>query len=167
MPDLIRHIKGLANIEDTTPPPSAVPPFAEAKGNPQLDYGLIFVAEGCRVRGRSGAVADIIVRDLTAAGISARAEFPEHLQRSGDTAASDRILACQYANAALNAIENSETFVMTAKQNGIVKTIAMSDVIDAGVIIPDPNVPNMFVSNEYVSPDDPLIRAAIESGVFI
>jgi 6-phosphofructokinase 1 len=131
------------------------------------DYGLIFVAEGCRLRGRSGAVADIIVRDLAAAGIYARAEFPEHLQRSGDTSASDRILAAEFADAALNAIENNETFVMTAKSGNEVKTIALADVIDAGVPLPDPNVPDMVVSNEYVPPAHPLIRVAMESDVFV
>ena len=131
------------------------------------DYGLIFVAEGCKLRGRSGEIADIIVRDLKAAGISSRAVFPEHLQRSGDTTAPDRILAARFAAAALNAIENNETFVMTALQNGVVKTVSMKDVIDSGVILADPNVPDMCVSNEYVSPNDPLIRTAAESGVFI
>jgi len=141
--------------------------FIAAKCRDGADYGLIFAAEGCRVRGRSGKVADIIARDLEAAGISARAEFPEHLQRSGDTAASDRILAAEYANAALNAIENNETFVMTAKRGGEIKTIDLAEITDAGVHIPDPNVPGMFVSNEYVSPDNPLIRVAAESGIFI
>jgi 6-phosphofructokinase 1 len=131
------------------------------------DYGLIFVAEGCRVRGRSGRIADIIVRDLTAAGIPARAEFPEHLQRSGDTASTDRILAAGFADAAIAAIENNETFVMTAKRGNEIKTIALSDVIAAGVSLPDPNVPNMSVSNEYVSPSDPLIKAAANLGVFV
>ena len=144
LPDLIAHIK-----------------------KQPMDYGLIFVAEGCHVRGRSGAVADIIVRDLVAAGVSARAEFPEHLQRSGDTTAPDRILAAEFAHAALNAIENNETFVMTAKRGDAVKTVALQDVVDAGVILADPNIPNMFVSNEYVSPDNPMIKVLMESGIFI
>ncbi|MDR3208361.1 MAG: 6-phosphofructokinase [Rickettsiales bacterium] len=131
------------------------------------DYGLVFVAEGCHIRGRSGRAADIIVRDMTAAGIGARAEFPEHLQRSGDTAASDRILAAEFAGAALAAIENNETFVMTAKRGKEIKTMALSDVIAAGVPVPDPNVPNMSISNEYVSPSDPLVKAAMDMGVFV
>ncbi|MDR2268997.1 MAG: 6-phosphofructokinase [Rickettsiales bacterium] len=144
LPDLISHIK-----------------------KQSTDYGLIFVAEGCHIRGRSGAVADIIVRDLTAAGISARAEFPEHLQRSGDTSAPDRILAAEFAASALAAVENNETFVMTARQNGTVKTIPLNDVINAGVIIADPNIPKMFVSNEYVSADDPLVKTVAALGIFI
>jgi 6-phosphofructokinase 1 len=147
MPDLIKHIT--YHISHVT------------------DYGLIFVAEGCHVRGRSGAIADIIVRDLTAAGIGARAEFPEHLQRSGDTAASDRILAARFAAAALAAVENNETFVMTAKCGGEVKTLALADVVAAGVPIPDPNIPGMSISNEYVSPSDPLIKSATDLGVFV
>jgi len=131
------------------------------------DYGLIFAAEGCRLRGRSGAIAEIITRDLKAAGLSTRAVFPEHLQRSGDTIATDRILAARFANAALNAIENNETFVMTSLQNGAVKTISITDVINAGVELADPNIPGMSVSNEYVSPSDPLIKVAKESGIFI
>ncbi|MDR1027743.1 MAG: 6-phosphofructokinase [Rickettsiales bacterium] len=144
LPDLVKHIGGLPT-----------------------DHGLIFVAEGCRIRGRSGAPAEIIVRDLVAAGIPAKAEFPEHLQRSGDTAADDRILAAQFAEAALAAVENNETFVMTALDGDRVKTIPISDVVDAGVPLPDPNVPNVAISNEYVSSTDPLIAVARNLGIFL
>lgn len=133
----------------------------------KLDYGLIFVAEGCKLRGRSGPIAEIIQRDLKTAGIPSRAVFPEHLQRSGDTIASDRILAARFAEAALNAIDNNETFVMTALQNGIVKTMSVDEVLAHGVQLDDPNIPGMVVSNEYVSESDPLIQAAAESGIFI
>ena len=132
-----------------------------------LDYGLIFVAEGCKIRGRSGQPAEIIRRDLEHAGISARAEFPEHLQRSGDTCETDRILAAQFCAAALDAIENNETMVATVRQNGIVKTVPLLEIVNSGVPVKDPNVPNMMVSNEYVSPADPLIKVATNLGVFI
>ncbi|MDR1826235.1 MAG: 6-phosphofructokinase [Rickettsiales bacterium] len=144
MPDLIEHIKSRPT-----------------------DYGLIFVAEGCKLRGRSGEIAEIIARDFKAAGIPARAVFPEHLQRSGDTTATDRILAARFASAALDAVDNNETFVMTALQNNTVKTISMKEVLDSGVILADPNIPNMTVSNEYVSPNDPLIKTATDLGIFI
>ena len=144
LPDLINHIK-----------------------NEPSDYGLIFVAEGCQIRGRSGEVAEIITRDMAKAGFSARTGFPEHLQRAGDTTAADRILAAQYATAALNAIENKETFVMTARSGGVVKTVSLTDIMNAGVTIKDPNIPGAMVSNEYVPQDHSLIQVARDSGIFI
>ncbi|MDO4423865.1 MAG: 6-phosphofructokinase, partial [Pseudomonadota bacterium] len=89
--DLVRHIK-----------------------NSATDYGIIIVSEGISLRGHSGRPADMISRKLTAAGIINRTAFPEHTQRAGDTIASDRILATRFADCALNAIENGETYVMTA-----------------------------------------------------
>lgn len=144
LPDLVAHIK-----------------------KQRADHGLIFVAEGCKIRGRSGAPAEIIMRDLTAAGVPSRAEFPEHLQRSGDTAAGDRILAARFAEAALSAVENNETFVMTALDGDRVKTIPLADVIAAGVPVPDPNVPNVAISNEFVEASDPLISVAKNLGIFV
>ena len=146
LPDLVKHI---------------------VSANEVVDHGLIFVAEGCKVRGRSGAVSEIIAKDLAAAGIPCRAVFPEHLQRAGDTAAPDRILAARFAHAALDAVDNNETFVMTSLSAGQVKTVSIADVIKSGVPLDDPNIPGMIVSNEYVSPSDPLIKVAREMGAFI
>ena len=80
------------------------------------DYGIIIVSEGISLRGHSGRPADMISRKLTAAGIVNRTAFPEHMQRAGNTVPSDRILAIKMADAALDAIANNETYVMTALQ---------------------------------------------------
>lgn len=131
------------------------------------DYGIIMVAEGISLRGHSGRPADMISRQLSAAGIVNRTAFPEHNQRAGDTAASDRLLATAMADAALNAIDNNETFVMTALQNGKVKTVALSDVVSAGESVIDPNISNLKTSNAYVSSDDPLLEVAHDMGIYI
>lgn len=135
--------------------------------NQPRDYGIILVSEGISLRGRSGKPAEIISRDLTAANISNRAAFPEHTQRAGDTTATDRLLATTMANCALDAIENNETNVMTAMQNGVCKTIPLADFFAAGDIVKDPKIPDMEVSNEYVGPDDPLLSIADSMGIYI
>jgi 6-phosphofructokinase 1 len=135
--------------------------------NQPRDYGIILVSEGISIRGHSGRAADMISRKLTAAGIVNRAEFPEHTQRTGDTLATDRLLAANMADCALNAIENNETYVMTAFQNNMVKTIPLSEFFDAGEIVKDPKIPNMVVSNSYVSPDDPLLAIADNMGIYV
>ncbi|MDL2295405.1 ATP-dependent 6-phosphofructokinase [Lachnospiraceae bacterium OttesenSCG-928-E19] len=135
--------------------------------NTPRDYGIIMVSEGISLRGHSGKPADMISRKLTAAGITNRAAFPEHTQRAGDTLATDRILAARFADCALDAIENNETYVMTAMQNGIVKTIPLSEFFDAGEQVRDPKIPDMIVSNSYVDPDDPLLEIAEKLGIYI
>ena len=135
--------------------------------NAPTDYGVIVVAEGISLRGHSGRPADMISRQLTAAGIPNRTAFPEHTQRAGDTTASDRLLATAMADAALNAIENNETYVMTALQNGAVKTVSLSEFTNAGELVVDPNIPDLKTSNAYVSLDDPLLDIAHNMGIYI
>ena len=135
--------------------------------NAPTDYGVIVVAEGISLRGHSGRPADMISRQLTAAGIPNRTAFPEHTQRAGDTTASDRLLATAMADAALNAIENNETYVMTALQNGAVKTVSLSEFTNAGELVVDPNIPDLKTSNAYVSLDDPLLDIAHDMGIYI
>ena len=135
--------------------------------NAPTDYGVIVVAEGISLRGHSGRPADMISRQLTAAGIPNRTAFPEHTQRAGDTTASDRLLATAMADAALNAIENNETYVMTALQNGAVKTVSLSEFTNAGELVVDPNIPDLKTSNASVSLDDPLLDIAHDMGIYI
>ncbi len=131
------------------------------------DYGIILVAEGVKIRGHSGRPADIISRKLTAAGVINRTAYPEHIQRAGDTVASDRILATSMANTALNAIDNNETFVMTAYQDGQCRTVALSEFFAAGELAADPKISGMRTSNAYVSPDNPLLDVAYNMGIYI
>ena len=131
------------------------------------DYGIIMVAEGVSLRGHSGRPADIISRKLTAAGIANRAAFPEHTQRAGDTVATDRIIAAQMADTALNAIENNETYVMTVMECGECRAIPMAEFYAAGEIMDDPNIRNMKTSNSYVSPENPLLSVATDMGIYI
>ncbi len=131
------------------------------------DYGIIIVAEGISLRGHSGRPADMIARKLTAAGIVNRTAFPEHTQRAGDTVASDRILATRFADCALDAIENNETYVMTALECGDVHTVALSDFVAAGDCEHDPKVPELLTSNAYVAHDEPLLQVAYDMGVYI
>lgn len=135
--------------------------------NASTDYGIIVVSEGITLRGHSGKPADMISRALNKAGIPNRTAFPEHTQRSGDTTASDRLLATAMADAALNAIENNETYVMTALENGRVKTVSLAEFVDAGEAVTDPNIPTMVTSNAYVSTDDPLLEIAHDMGIYI
>lgn len=132
-----------------------------------MDYGIIIVAEGISLRGHSGRPADMIARKLTAAGIANRTAFPEHMQRAGDTVASDRILAARFADCALNAIENGETYVMTSLDCGDVRTVALSDFVAAGDCAVDPKVPELLTSNAYVAPDEPLLEVAYNMGIYI
>ncbi len=140
--------------------------IAHIKNSP-TDYGIIIVSEGISLRGHSGRPADMISRKLTAAGITNRTAFPEHTQRTGDTTATDRILATRMADAALHAIENNETYVMTIADGYECRTIPMSEFYAAGDIVSDPHIPDMQTSNAYVSPDDPLLDIAYHSGIYI
>ncbi len=135
--------------------------------NTQPDYGVIMVAEGITLRGHSGRPADMISRKLTAAGIVNRTAYPEHIQRAGDTTATDRILATRFADCALRAIENNETYVMTALECDDVHTVALSEFVGAGEIVRDPKIPDLMTSNAYVSPDDPLLSVAHNMGIYI
>lgn len=131
------------------------------------DYGVIIVSEGISLRGHSGRPADMISRKLTAAGIVNRTAFPEHTQRAGDTTAADRILASRMADCALHAIDNGETYVMTALDCNGCKTVALSDFVAAGETVRDPKIPDLMTSNAYVSPDDPLLDIAPHLGIYI
>lgn len=139
---------------------------AHIKKQPR-DYGIILVSEGIKLRGHSGRPADMISRQLSAAGIANRTAFPEHTQRAGDTVATDRILAANFANAALNSIDNNETYVMTTLQNGAIKTIPLADFFSAGDIVRDANIKGLETSNAYVSPSDPLLQIAENMGIYI
>lgn len=131
------------------------------------DYGIIIASEGISLRGHSGKPADMISRKLTASGIVNRTAFPEHTQRAGDTTAADRILATRFADCALNAIANNETYVMTALQDGNVHTVTLADFVASGEIVRDPKIPNLLTSNAYVSPDNPLLSVAHDMGIYI
>lgn len=135
--------------------------------NAPTDYGIILVSEGISLRGHSGRPADMISRKLTAAGIVNRTAFPEHTQRAGDTTAADRILATRMADCALHAIENNETYVMTADQCGTCRTVPLAKFYAAGDVTADPNIPEMKTSNAYVSPDDPLLDVAYHMGIYL
>lgn len=131
------------------------------------DYGIILVSEGVSLRGHSGRPADIISRKLTASGIVNRTAYPEHTQRVGDTTADDRILATRMADCALCAIENNETYVMTAITNCECKTVSLADFFAAGYVSADPNIPELQTSDAYVSPDNPLLQIATNMGIYI
>ncbi|MBR4859836.1 MAG: 6-phosphofructokinase [Alphaproteobacteria bacterium] len=135
--------------------------------NASTDYGIIMVSEGITLRGHSGRPADMISRKLTAAGIVNRTAFPEHTQRSGDTTACDRILATKFADCALNAIENGETYVMTTLQCGECKTVSLAEFVAAGDSVLDPKIPGLYTANAYVEPDDPLLSVAQDMGIYI
>ena len=131
------------------------------------DYGIILVSEGISLRGHSGRPADMISRKLTAAGLENRTAYPEHTQRVGDTTASDRILAARMADCALRAIENNETYVMTAINNCKCETVSLADFFASGDVTTDPNIPDLKTSDAYVSPDDPLLEIATNMGIYL
>ena len=131
------------------------------------DYGIIMVSEGVSLRGHSGRPADIISRKLNAAGISNRTAFPEHIQRAGDTTPNDRILATKMADAALSAIANNETYVMTSLQNDEIVTVGLHDVVSAGHPDKDPNIPGLVISGAVVDDDNPLLFVASDMGIYI
>lgn len=133
----------------------------------ERDYGIIMVSEGISLRGHSGRPADMISRKLTAAGIVNRAAFPDYIQRSGDTVATDRVLAAKMANCALNAIENGETYVMTALDGMDCHTVSLAEFYAAGDIAKDPHIPDLETSNAYVEPDNPLLDVAESMGIYI
>ncbi|MBP5485622.1 MAG: 6-phosphofructokinase [Alphaproteobacteria bacterium] len=131
------------------------------------DYGIIMVSEGVTLRGHSGRPAEIIARKLTAAGIANRTAFPDYIQRAGDTVAADRILGAKMATCALNAIENNETYVMTALRGSDCVTVPLSEFYAAGDVRADPNIPLVKTTNAYIEPDDPLLHVASDLGVYI
>lgn len=131
------------------------------------DYGIILVSEGISLRGHSGKPADMISRKLTAAGIMNRTAYPEHTQRVGDTTAADRILAARMADCAIHAIENNETYVMTAINDCTCKTVSLQQFFESGEVTPDPNIPDIKTSDAYISPDDPLLDIATDMGIYI
>ena len=131
------------------------------------DYGIIMVSEGISIRGHSGKPADMISRALNAANIPNRTAFPEHTQRAGDTIASDRILAAGFADTALHAIENNETYVMTVIQNGKYKTISLNEFFESGKQQRDPKITGAITSNAYVEPDNILLHIAADMGIYI
>ena len=114
-----------------------------------------------------GKPADMVSRKLTASNIPNRTAFPEHIQRAGDTLASDRILAAGFADCALNAIENNETYVMTTFQNGEFKTISLDEFFKAGKPQRDPNIDGVMTSNAYVEPDNVLLQIATDMGIYM
>ena len=131
------------------------------------DYGIIMVSEGITIRGHSGRPADMVSRKLTAAGVQNRTAFPDYIQRAGDTTAADRITAAKMATAALDAIENRETYVMTALRGGKCVTVPLSEFYAAGDIAPDPNIPGLCTSNAYIEPDDPLLDVATAMNIYV
>ena len=131
------------------------------------DYGIIMVSEGISIRGHSGKPADMISRELTRAGIANRTAFPEYIQRAGDTTANDRILAAGFAETALNAIENNETYVMTVLQHDEYKTVALSDFFTSGKQQKDPKIIGAMTSNAYVEPDNILLHIAADMGIYM
>ena len=135
--------------------------------NAPSDYGIILVSEGVSLRGHSGKPAEIISRKLTSAGIVNRTAYPEHTQRVGDTTAADRILAARMADCALHAIENNETYVMTAINDCKCETVSLKAFFESGSITEDPNIPDIKTSDAYVSPDDPLLGIATDMGIYI
>jgi 6-phosphofructokinase 1 len=135
--------------------------------NSPRDYGVVVVSEGIGMRGHSGKAADIIARELKKRGFAVRAEFPEHVQRAGDTTAADRILAAMFAEAALDAIDNNETYIMVALIDGAVKNVPLSEMFAAGEILEDPNIPGAVVSNSFVPIDHPLLFAAASMGAYV
>lgn len=136
------------------------------KSAPQ-DYGIIIASEGIKLRGHSGQPANMISRKLTSAGIVNRVAFPEHTQRAGDTTATDRILATRFADCALNAIDNGETYVMTTIKCDNVHTIPLAEFVSLGECVTDPKIPDLMTSNSYVSPDNPLLDVAYNMGIYI
>ena len=131
------------------------------------DYGIIMVSEGVSLRGHSGKPADMISRALSKANIPNRTAIPDHIQRAGDTVASDRILATGFADTAIKAIENNETFVMTVLQNNEYKTISLNDFFAAGKTEKDPHIVGAMTSNAYVEPDDILLKIATDMDIYI
>lgn len=131
------------------------------------DYGIILVSEGISIRGHSGKPADMISRALNYANIPNRTAFPEHIQRAGDTVATDRILAAGFADTALTAIENNETYVMTVLQKGEYKTISLTDFFNAGKPQKDPHIKGAMTSNRYVDSDSDLLQIATDMGIYI
>lgn len=131
------------------------------------DYGIIMVSEGIKIRGSSGRPADMISRKLSAASIINRAAYPDYIQRAGDTVATDRILGAKMATAALNAIENRETYVMTALRGNDCITVPLSEFYAAGDISRDPNISELYTANAYVEPDDPLLGVATCMNIYI
>ncbi|MDR0804104.1 MAG: 6-phosphofructokinase [Rickettsiales bacterium] len=131
------------------------------------DYGIIVVSEGIKIRGHSGQPAEMIQRELARAGIPSSAEFPGHLQRAGDTVATDRILAARFANCALDAIENGETLVMATLDGDAVKTVSLGEFFAAGETMEDPNIKSVAVANRFVSSSDPLLKMAVNSDIYV
>lgn len=131
------------------------------------DYGIILVSEGITIRGHSGKPADMVSRKLTAAKIANRTAFPEYIQRAGDTIASDRILAAGFAETALTAIENNETYVMTSYKNGEFRTVSLNDFFANGKPEKDPHITGAMTSNAYVEPDNILLHIADDMGIYI
>ncbi len=131
------------------------------------DYGIIMVSEGISLRGHSGEPATMISRKLTAAGIANRTAFPEHIQRAGNTTPDDRILAARMADAALNAIANNETYVMTALHGDDIVTVGLDAVSSAGRPERDPNIDGLTISNATVDDDNPLLVAANNMNIYI
>jgi hypothetical protein len=76
-------------------------------------------------------------------------------------------LATRFADCAINAIENNETYVMTVLQCDSVHTVPLSEFVESGEIVHDPKIPDLMTSNAYVSPDDPLLETAYNMGIYI
>jgi 6-phosphofructokinase 1 len=130
------------------------------------DYGIVIVSEAIKLRGHSGAPAEMISRELVKRGINARAVIPGHIQRNGDTAAADRILAIGMADAALDAVDANETFSMVTYSGGEFTTVSLDEMVASGKVICDPNIPGAFVSNAYVDAHDPLLATAARIGIY-
>jgi hypothetical protein len=67
----------------------------------------------------------------------------------------------------LDAVDNNETYVMTALVDNDVKSVPLAEMFAAGEVSPDPNIPDMAVSNSFVALNSPLLSAAVSQGAYI
>ncbi|MCL2629541.1 MAG: 6-phosphofructokinase [Alphaproteobacteria bacterium] len=125
-------------------------------------FGIIVVAEGSDLKVEEIAAA------LEGAGFQGRACNADYFQRGGISVASDRLLAAEFATAALDALDRGETMVMVRRdETSEITTVGIDELYDAGITTNDPNVSNMTVTYDVVSEDDPFLKAARGLGVFL
>ncbi len=131
------------------------------------DWGVILVAEGVESDHLGISAAERIAEYLSENGMVTRHLNPMHLQRGGDTVAGDRILASQMAATTFDAIESGQTNMVVVHRHNKCETVSIPEMFNDGTVIPDPNVPSVFVSNAYVTEDNTLLKTAMNLGIYI
>ena len=129
--------------------------------------GIIVVSDGISLRGHSGEISEIISREFNKLGIFNKNIILDIFQILSDLTAEDKLLSLKFADCALEAIRNKETFVMTSIIKEKCETILIDDVFNKGIKVKDLNYLNIEIPIKCIENDSELLNLAIKKDIYI